>query len=118
KLADGRERRAVVQGTDHATDVALLKIEATNLTVLALGDSDALRVGDPVVAIGNPLDYEHSVTSGIISAKGRKVYNDPPFEDYIQTDAAINRGNSGGPLLNRAGEVIGVNTIIRVDGHG
>jgi serine protease Do len=118
KLADGRERKAVVQGTDRVTDIALLKIEAADLLVLPLGDSDAVRVGDPVIAIGNPLDYEHSVTSGIVSAKGRKVYNDPPFEEYIQTDAAINRGNSGGPLLNLAGEVIGVNTIIRVDGHG
>jgi len=118
KLADGRERRAVVQGADHATDIALLKIEASDLPVLPLGDSDAVRVGDPVIAIGNPLDYEHSVTSGIVSAKGRKVYNDPPFENFIQTDAAINRGNSGGPLLNLAGEVVGVNTIIRVDGRG
>jgi Do/DeqQ family serine protease len=118
KLADGRERKAVVQGSDRPTDLALLKIEATELAALPLGDSDAVRVGDPVIAIGNPLDYERSVTSGIISAKGRKVYHSPPFEDYLQTDAAINRGNSGGPLLNLAGEVIGVNTIIRVDGRG
>ena len=118
KLADGRERRATVQGADRSTDLALLKIEATDLTALAFGDSDEARVGDPVIAIGNPLDYERSVTSGIVSAKGRKVYNTPPFEEYIQTDAAINRGNSGGPLLNLAGEVVGVNTIIRVDGRG
>jgi serine protease Do len=118
KLADGRERKAAVQGTDPATDLALLKIEADQLEVLSWGDSDAVRVGDPVIAIGNPLDYEHSVTSGIISATGRKVYHDPPYEDFLQTDAAINRGNSGGPLLNRAGEVIGVNTVIRMDGHG
>lgn len=118
KLSDGRERRATVQGADPATDLALLKIEADDLTVLSLGDSDAARVGDPVIAIGNPLEYEHSVTSGIISALGRKVYNDKPYENFIQTDAAINRGNSGGPLLNRAGEVIGVNTVIRVDGRG
>jgi serine protease Do len=118
RLADGRERRAVVHGADAATDIALLKIEAGALPVLALGDSDDLRVGDAVIAIGNPLDYEHSVTAGIISAKGRKVYNNEPFEDFIQTDAAINRGNSGGPLLNQQGEVIGVNTVIRVDGSG
>ncbi len=118
RLADGRERRAVVHGADATTDIALLKIEAGPLPVLALGDSDELRVGDAVIAIGNPLDYEHSVTAGIISAKGRKVYNNEPFEDYIQTDAAINRGNSGGPLLNQQGEVIGVNTVIRVDGSG
>lgn len=118
KLSDGREQRAVVQGIDAATDLALLKIEAENLTVLRLGDSDQLRVGDPVIAIGNPLEYEHSVTAGIISALGRKVYHDKPYEDFIQTDAAINRGNSGGPLINQAGEVIGVNTVIRVDGRG
>ncbi len=118
RLNDGRERRAVVHGSDPATDIALLKLEADQLVVLNLGDSDEVRVGDPVIAIGNPLDYEHSVTAGIISAKGRKVYNNEPFEDFIQTDAAINRGNSGGPLLNQQGEVIGVNTVIRVDGSG
>lgn len=118
RLTDGRELRALVHGSDAATDLALLKIEAENLSVLTLGDSDEMRVGDSVIAIGNPLDYEHSVTAGIISAKGRKVYNNEPFEDFIQTDAAINRGNSGGPLLNQNGEVIGVNTVIRVDGSG
>jgi serine protease Do len=118
RLTDGRERRAMVYGTDPATDLALLKIEADQLPVLALGDSDEVRVGDAVIAIGNPLDYEHSVTAGIVSAKGRKVYNNEPFEDFLQTDAAINRGNSGGPLLNQTGEVIGVNTVIRVDGSG
>jgi serine protease Do len=118
KLASGLERKATVQGIDLATDLALLKIESGNLKTLQLGDSDAVDVGDPVIAIGNPLEYEHSVTAGIISAKGRKVYNDKPYEDFIQTDAAINRGNSGGPLLNQRGEVIGVNTVIRVDGRG
>ncbi|MEP7343180.1 MAG: trypsin-like peptidase domain-containing protein [Acidobacteriota bacterium] len=118
RLADGREYKATVQGADAATDIALLKIEATNLSALALADSDVLRVGDSVIAIGNPLEYEHSVTAGIVSAKGRKVYGDQPFEDFIQTDAAINRGNSGGPLLNKAGEVVGVNTVIRVDSRG
>ena len=118
RLADGRERKATVQGTDTATDIALLKIEADELNVLDFGDSDQVRVGDSVIAIGNPLEYEHSVTAGIVSAKGRKVYGDQPFEDFIQTDAAINRGNSGGPLLNKAGQVIGVNTVIRVDSRG
>jgi len=118
RLADGREYKATVQGADAATDIALLKIEAGDLSTLALADSDAVRVGDSVIAIGNPLEYEHSVTAGIVSAKGRKVYGDQPFEDFIQTDAAINRGNSGGPLLNKSGEVVGVNTVIRVDSRG
>lgn len=118
RLADGRERKATVQGSDTATDIALLKIEAENLSTLALGNSDQVHVGDPVIAIGNPLEYEHSVTAGIVSALGRKVYGDQPFENFIQTDAAINRGNSGGPLLNKSGEVVGVNTVIRVDSRG
>ncbi len=118
RLADGTERVAKVIGADKATDLALLKIDLSGLPVLKLGDSDAILVGDPVLAIGNPLEYEHSATAGIISAKGRKVYNERPYEDFIQTDAAINRGNSGGPLLNRSGEVIGVNTVIRIDGRG
>lgn len=118
RLADGRERKANVLGIDTATDIALLKIEADNLDVLEFGDSDAVQVGDPVIAIGNPLEYEHTVTAGIVSALGRKVYGDQPYENFIQTDAAINRGNSGGPLLNKAGEVVGVNTVIRVDSRG
>ncbi|MFN0110651.1 MAG: trypsin-like peptidase domain-containing protein [Blastocatellia bacterium] len=118
RLTDGREKKATVVGTDVATDIALLKIEADGLSTIGFGDSDEVRVGDSVIAIGNPLEYEHSVTAGIVSAKGRKVYGDQPFEDFIQTDAAINRGNSGGPLLNKSGEVIGVNTVIRVDGRG
>ncbi|MDX2031952.1 MAG: trypsin-like peptidase domain-containing protein [Blastocatellia bacterium] len=118
KLADGRERRAEMRGADAATDLALLKIDAERLTPLDLGDSDAVRVGDSVIAIGNPVEYERTVTAGIVSAKGRKVYGKEPFEDFIQTDAAINRGNSGGPLLSASGEVIGVNTVIRVDASG
>lgn len=118
RLSDGQTHVASLVGVDRATDLALLKIQAGALTPLDLGDSDELRVGDPVIAIGNPLEYERSVTAGIVSAKGRKVYENEPFEDFIQTDAAINRGNSGGPLLNRAGEVIGVNTVIRNDGRG
>jgi serine protease Do len=118
KLADGRELTARVIGSDRATDLALLKIDADQLVPLPLGDSDEVRVGDPVIAIGNPVEYERTVTAGIVSAKGRKVYGKEPFEDFIQTDAAINRGNSGGPLLNRFGEVIGVNTVIRIDASG
>jgi serine protease Do len=118
KLDDGRDFDAVVKGYDRATDLALLKIEADGLKPLAFGDSDILRVGDPVIAIGNPVEYERTVTAGIVSAKGRKVYGKDPFEDFIQTDAAINRGNSGGPLLNQSGEVIGVNTVIRTDASG
>ncbi|MGH9936457.1 MAG: trypsin-like peptidase domain-containing protein, partial [Blastocatellia bacterium] len=118
KLHDGRTHAATVIGADNATDLALLKIPSNSLEPLELGDSDAVRVGDPVIAIGNPLEYERSVTAGIISALGRKVYDAEPFENFIQTDAAINRGNSGGPLLNKRGEVIGVNTVIRSDGRG
>jgi serine protease Do len=118
KLADGREFKAAVKGADRSTDLALLKIEAGDLMPLELGDSDRMHVGDPVIAIGNPFEYERSVTAGIISATGRKVYGVEPYEDFLQTDAAINRGNSGGPLLNRAGEVIGVNTVIHVYGRG
>ncbi|MBO0861497.1 MAG: trypsin-like peptidase domain-containing protein [Chloracidobacterium sp.] len=118
KLHDGRTQVATVVGVDNATDLALLKIAVNDLTPLLLGDSDALRVGDAVIAIGNPLEYERSVTAGIVSALGRKVYEAEPSESFIQTDAAINRGNSGGPLLNKRGEVIGVNTVIRSDGRG
>ncbi|MFN0121040.1 MAG: trypsin-like peptidase domain-containing protein, partial [Blastocatellia bacterium] len=118
RLADGREFRAAVRGSDTETDLAVLKIDTTGLPVLPIGNSDDIRVGDPVIAIGNPLEYDYTVTTGIISAKGRKVYNNTPFEEFLQTDAAINRGNSGGPLLNMEGEVVGVNTVIRVDGPG
>ncbi|HEY6402805.1 MAG TPA: trypsin-like peptidase domain-containing protein, partial [Blastocatellia bacterium] len=118
KLYDGRTQAATLVGADNATDLALLKIAMDDLTPLRLGDSEALRVGDSVIAIGNPLEYERSVTAGIVSALGRKVYEAEPFESFIQTDAAINRGNSGGPLLNKRGEVIGVNTVIRSDGRG
>jgi serine protease Do len=118
KLFDGRTQAATLVGADNATDLALLRIALNDLKPLRLGDSEALRVGDSVIAIGNPLEYERSVTAGIVSAMGRKVYEAEPSENFIQTDAAINRGNSGGPLLNRRGEVIGVNTVIRTDGRG
>ena len=111
-LADGRVFRADVVGADPAIDVALLKISgATNLPEAPLGDSDALRVGEWVCAIGNPLGYVHSVTVGVVSFIGRKLF-DPSLDDYIQTDAAINFGNSGGPLINSRGEVIGINSAI------
>jgi serine protease Do len=111
-LADGRVFRAEVVGTDPAIDVALLRIHgATKLQAVPLGNSDELRVGEWVCAIGNPLGYVHSVTVGVVSFIGRKLF-DPSLDDYIQTDAAINLGNSGGPLINARGEVIGINSAI------
>jgi len=113
-LVDGRALRARVVGTDPAIDVALLAIDAgaaARLPVAALGDSDRLRVGEWVCAIGNPLGYVHSVTVGVVSFMGRKLF-DNSLDDYIQTDAAINFGNSGGPLINARGEVVGINTAI------
>ncbi len=112
KLNDGREFEATVKGSDEKTEVALIKIDATGLTPLALGDSDKIRVGDWVIAIGNPFGLEHTVTSGIVSARGRGDVSITDYADFIQTDAAINPGNSGGPLLNLNGEVIGMNTAI------
>jgi serine protease Do len=111
-LADGRTFRAEVAGTDPAIDVALLKISGSHdLPEAPLGNSDELRVGEWVCAIGNPLGYVHSVTVGVVSFIGRKLF-DPSLDDYIQTDAAINFGNSGGPLINSRGEVIGINSAI------
>lgn len=111
-LADGRVFRGEVVGADAAIDVALVKLEgASNLPAAPLGDSDQLRVGEWVCAIGNPLGYVHSVTVGVVSFVGRKLF-DPSLDDYIQTDAAINLGNSGGPLINARGEVIGINSAI------
>ena len=111
-LADGRRFRAEVVGTDPAIDVALLKIAGSpDLPEAPLGNSDKLRVGEWVCAIGNPLGYVHSVTVGVVSFIGRKLF-DPSLDDYIQTDAAINFGNSGGPLINSRGEVIGINSAI------
>ncbi len=111
KLRDGKEYKAKVIGTDEKLDVGLLKIEATGLHTVHLGDSDKLRVGDWVVAIGNPFGLEQTVTAGIVSAKGR-VIGAGPYDSFIQTDAAINPGNSGGPLFNVKGEVVGINTAI------
>ncbi|HCS13193.1 MAG: trypsin [Zetaproteobacteria bacterium CG06_land_8_20_14_3_00_59_53] len=111
KLRDGKEYKAKVIGTDEKLDVGLLKIDAKNLHTVKLGDSDKLRVGDWVVAIGNPFGLEQTVTAGIVSAKGR-VIGAGPYDSFIQTDAAINPGNSGGPLFNVNGEVVGINTAI------
>jgi len=111
-LADGRAFRGEVIGTDPAIDVALLKIaRSRDLPEAPLGNSDELRVGEWVCAIGNPLGYVHSVTVGVVSFIGRKLF-DASLDDYIQTDAAINFGNSGGPLINSRGEVIGINSAI------
>lgn len=111
-LADGRVFRAEVVGTDPAIDVALLRVPgARDLPEAPLGNSEELRVGEWVCAIGNPLGYVHSVTVGVVSFIGRKLF-DASLDDYIQTDAAINFGNSGGPLINSRGEVIGINSAI------
>jgi len=111
----GKEFDAKIIGTDPRTDLALLKIEAKDLPAVELGDSAQLKVGEWVLAIGNPLGMEHTVTAGIVSAKGRQLgtgVNVPDYQDFIQTDASINRGNSGGPLVNMKGEVIGVTSNI------
>ena len=118
KLSDGKEYDAKVIGKDAKTDIALIKVNVKNsLPVAVLGDSDKLDVGDWVVAIGNPYGLDHTVTAGIVSAKGR-VIGQGPYDDFIQTDASINPGNSGGPLFNLRGEVIGINTAIISGGQG
>ncbi|HEY4573377.1 MAG TPA: PDZ domain-containing protein, partial [Thermoanaerobaculia bacterium] len=111
---DDRDYTAQVKGVDKATDIALLKIDAGHpLRYVELGDSDAIRVGDWVMVIGNPLNLDRTVTTGVISAKGRSIgISDASFENFIQTDAAINFGNSGGPLLNMQGQVVGIATAI------
>jgi serine protease Do len=112
KLADGRSLRAEVVGSDPDTDIALIKISGpTPFPHATLGDSNALRVGEWVCAIGNPLAYEHTVTVGVVSFIGRKLF-DSSLDNYIQTDAAISFGNSGGPLINARGQVIGINSAI------
>jgi serine protease Do len=111
-LPDGRSVPASVKGYDRATDIAVLSVSVTEpLAVAKLGDSDGLRVGEWVIAIGNPFGLEHTVTLGIISGKGRVGFGGQ-FDDYLQTDAAINPGNSGGPLVNSRGEVVGVTTLV------
>ena len=112
RLSDGRTLRAERIGSDPDTDIALIKVTSPRpLPHAPLGDSDALRVGEWVLAIGNPLAYEHTVTVGVVSFIGRKLF-DSSLDRYIQTDAAINFGNSGGPLINARGEVIGINAAI------
>ena len=112
-LKDGQDLSATVVGRDPKTDIALIKVESKEeLPAIALGDSDAIRPGDWVVAIGNPFGLEHTVTAGIVSAKHRRDVIGGSYDDFIQTDAAINPGNSGGPLINLSGEVIGINTAI------
>jgi serine protease Do len=111
KLSDGRELDATLIGSDKDTDVALLKVEASNLPTVALGDDRRLRVGDWVVAVGNPFGLGGTVTAGIVSSIGRDIGNGP-YTDYIQIDAPINRGNSGGPTFDIGGRVVGMNTAI------
>jgi serine protease Do len=118
RLENEQEFKARVIGRDPKTDIAVIKIDnASNLAVVTLGDSDKLRVGDWVLAIGNPFGLDHTVTAGIVSAKGRYL-GQGSYDQFIQTDAAINPGNSGGPLINTRGEVIGINTAIFSRGAG
>lgn len=118
KLSDGREVKGEIKGSDEKVDLALIKItEKEMLPFAELGDSDRLEVGEWVMAIGNPFGLSHTVTAGIVSAKGR-VIGSGPYDDFIQTDASINPGNSGGPLFNAAGQVIGINTAIIAGGGG
>ncbi len=117
-LKDEREFDAVVKGRDPNTDLALIKIESDgNLPVIKFGDSDKIKIGEWVMAIGNPFGLEHTVTVGIISAKGR-VIGSGPYDDFLQTDASINPGNSGGPLIDMNGRVVGINTAIIAGGQG
>ncbi|MFZ5836603.1 MAG: Do family serine endopeptidase [Pseudomonadota bacterium] len=111
-LKDGRRLHAELVGSDQATDIALLKVESRNLAALEIGDSDRLKVGDYVVAIGNPFGLGQTVTSGIVSALGRSGINNEGYEDFIQTDASINPGNSGGALVTLDGKLVGINTAI------
>jgi len=111
QLSDDRTFRATLLGSDPTADIAVLKITAPNLRPLPLGDSESVRVGQLVFAIGNPFGLGETVTTGIISAKGRRAGNDSAVE-YLQTDAAVNRGNSGGPLINLRGEIVGINSAI------
>ena len=121
ELKDGTNMTGTVYGIDTLTDLAIVKVDGTNLPTAALGESDALKVGQLVIAIGSPLGtYSNSVTSGIVSAKGRTITTDGNHQlnNLIQTDAAINPGNSGGPLLDANGDVIGINTAIAADSNG
>ncbi|MBT3226682.1 MAG: Do family serine endopeptidase [Deltaproteobacteria bacterium] len=117
KLFDGRTFNAKIIGKDKLSELALIKIEAKKLPFIKWGDSDAIEVGDWVLAIGNPLGFDHTVTAGIISARGRSVFGSTAYGQFLQTDAAINFGNSGGPLFNLDAEVIGINTAIVAGGQ-
>jgi serine protease Do len=118
-LADGRKFDGKIMGRDSRNDLAIVKIEAKNLPAVQLGDSDAIRPGDFAIAIGNPYGLQHTVTAGIISGLARSLDGDPSETGiYIQTDAAINRGNSGGPLINIDGRVVGINTAIIAQAQG
>ncbi|HEX9748107.1 MAG TPA: Do family serine endopeptidase [Methylomirabilota bacterium] len=119
RLSDKREYRGQILGTDPKTDLALVKFQPDHeITVATLGDSDALRVGEWAIAIGNPFGLDQTVTVGVISATGRSDVGIATYENFIQTDASINPGNSGGPLVNLKGQVIGVNTAIVAAGQG
>jgi Do/DeqQ family serine protease len=119
RFANNQEAKGKVVGTDPKTDLAVIRVETkTELPVVKLGDSDALRVGQWAIAIGNPFGLDHTVTVGVISATGRSEVGIAAYENFIQTDASINPGNSGGPLLNIRGEVIGINTAIVASGQG
>jgi serine protease Do/serine protease DegQ len=117
-LRDGRVLKAEVLGRDPETDIAVIKIQAENLSAISFSDSTELRVGDFVVAIGNPFGLGQTVTSGIVSALGRSGLGIESYEDFIQTDASINPGNSGGALVNLRGELVGINTAILGGGNG
>ena len=118
KLANGKEYDGKIVGRDPKTDLALVKIDgASDLHSLTLGNSDELKVGSWVVAVGSPFGLEQTVTAGIVSAKGR-VIGSGPYDSFIQTDASINPGNSGGPLINTKGEVVGINTAIIASAQG
>ncbi len=116
RIADGRRVPAKVIGKDRRVDLALLKIEAAGLTAMPIADSNRVRVGEFVMALGHPFNLEHSVSFGIVSRKGAPLTVAAPGFDFIQTDAAINPGNSGGPLVNKAGEVVGVNSMAARNG--
>jgi Do/DeqQ family serine protease len=118
RLYDGREFKGTIQGVDPKTDLAVIHVEADNLSAAVLGDSDRLQVGEWAIAIGSPFGLQETVTVGVISAKGRSGLGTGTYEDFIQTDASINPGNSGGPLVNIRGEVIGINAMIIQPGQG
>jgi serine protease Do len=117
-LSDGRELKGTVRGTDSRTDLAVVHVEAADLPVATLGNSDKIQVGEWAIAIGSPFGLEETLTVGVISAKGRSGLGTGNYEDFLQTDASINPGNSGGPLVNINGEVIGINAMIIQPGQG